>query len=204
MSEDGKGNIYEPTRSHLVHTPVDSGCLVEGSVSVKCIPGHLHVSSHRNMGGMNGQMFFALDPSSQMDFNASHTIKHLSFGPPFPGQVNPLTDVSSAPTSSPATFQYHLRVVPTVYEYLSRATIDSRQYSASDFVQEMDPRVAPHVRPGLYLRYDFSPTIVRRVETRRTFLQFLTSICAICGGLLSISGILDQVVYRTVESSKSK
>lgn len=209
ISEDSKGSVYEASRNHVTLTDTQPGCILKGSVRVKCVPGHLHVSSPRGGGGLqnvDGRMMFSVgDPATAAaTFNASHTFRRLSFGPRFPGQVTPLADVSSAHTPAVAAYQYHLRVVPTVYEPLSGPSIDSRQYSASDFVAEYHPHSAAHVHPGLWLRYDFAPTMVRRVETRRTFLQFLTSLCAILGGVAAISGLVDQVVFRTLESAKEK
>ena len=199
ISEDSKGLVYDASHTQLARTDTQPGCLLQGSVRVKGLPGHLHVSAQRSMGSFDGRMQYALDPAAARAFNASHTFRRLSFGPAFPGQVSPLDGVSSAATEAPAAFQYHLRVVPTVYESLSGLPIDSRQYSASDFVAEYDARAAPHVHPGLWLRYDFSPTMVRRVEVRRTFLQFLTSLCAILGGVFAISGLVDQVIHRATE-----
>jgi len=202
VSEDSKGSQYDESQSSLVRLDTSPGCVLKGVVRVKGLPGHLHVSAQRSMGGFDGRMQFAIDPASARTFNASHTFRRLSFGPAFPGQVSPLDGVSSVPTEGPAAFQYHLRVVPTVYERLHGPPIDSRQYSASDFVQEYDARSAPNVHPGLWLRYDFSPTMVRRVEVRRTFLQFLTSLCAILGGVFTISGLVDQCIYRTTSNKR--
>ena len=33
-------------------------------------------------------------------------------------------------------------------------------------------------------------------ETRRTFLQFLTSVCAILGGVFALSGVVNNLMYR--------
>lgn len=53
-------------------------------------------------------------------------------------------------------------------------------------------------------RYDFSPIMVRMVETRDSFLTFLVSVCAILGGVFTLAGLLDQVAYRTTEGRKGK
>ena len=201
ISEDSKGLLYDESHARLTRVEAAPGCVLAGSVRVKGLPGSLHVSAQRSA-GFDGRMQFTVDPTAARAFNASHTIRRLSFGPRFPGQVSPLEAVSSAPTQAPAAFQYHLRVVPTVYEPLAGPPIDSRQYSASDFVAEYEPRAAPHVHPGLWLRYDFSPTMVRRVEVRRTFLQFLTSLCALLGGVFTIFGLVDQVGFRATDSKK--
>jgi hypothetical protein len=215
ISEDAKGVVYESERSRLEMTPLTPGagpdapgCRVAGTVRVKGLPGVLSVTPNRGAFGPNGMLLFALPAEVISAFNASHTFNALDFGPRFPGQVSPLTGVSSAPTERVAAFTYHVRVVPTLYEALSGRTIASRQYSTSDFVVEVDAGAGghghAHAAPGVWLRYDFSPTMVRRVELRRTFLQFLTGLCAILGGVFALSGVLDTVVHRVTESAKDK
>lgn len=176
------------------------GCRLVGTLHVRRVPGHLYVAAPRVLTNMDGRLVYTVPQEALTSFNVSHTISRLSFGPPFPGQVSPLEGVSSAPTKAVAAFQYHLRVVPTVYEPLyGRNTVDSQQYSASDFVQEYEPSAGVFVHPGIWLRYDFSPILVRRVESRRTLLQFATSLCAILGGVFALSGLLDQLLYRATE-----
>ena len=53
-------------------------------------------------------------------------------------------------------------------------------------------------------RYDFSPIMVRLIETRRSFLYFLTSVCAILGGVFALSGIIDTIFHRAAEATKKK
>jgi hypothetical protein len=204
ISEDNKGTPYDESTVRLELRDTNPGCAVKGGVRVKGLPGHLHVAAQRTVANVEGRLMFAVEPSAAAAFNASHTIRRFSFGPPFPGQVSPLDGTASAPTARSAGFQYHLRVVPTIYEHLGGRVTDSRQYSVSDFVQEYDSHAAPHVHPGLWLRYDFSPTMVRRVETRPSFLQFVTSLCAILGGVFALSGLVDQLVHRTIDGAKEK
>ena len=204
ISEDNKGTPYDESSTRVELRDTSPGCAVRGTVRVKGLPGHLHVAAQRTVANIDGRLMYAVEPGAAAAFNASHTIRRFSFGPPFPGQVSPLDGTSSAPTARSAGFQHHLRVVPTVYEHLGGRVTDSRQYSASDFVQEYDAHAAPYVHPGLWLRYDFSPTMVRRVEVRRTFLQFVTSLCAILGGVFALSGVVDQVAHRVLETAQDK
>ena len=59
-------------------------------------------------------------------------------------------------------------------------------------------------QPGVWFRYDFSPIMVRVVETRYGFLSFLVSLCAILGGVFALSGIVDQLLYRSLVERKDK
>ena len=208
ISEDAKGGVYEDKRVVMVLKPdtdaTANGCSAAGVITVKGLPGVISLTPSRAVMSQNGEMLWQIPPETMRAFNASHVFKRVSFGPPFPGQVCPLDGVSSSPTDRVAAFTYHTRVVPTIYEPLSGRAISSRQYSTSDFVQEIDPPAQnhghAHQSPGLWIRYDFSPALVRRVEVRRSFLQFLTSLCAILGGAFAISGVVDTLVFRVTDS----
>ena len=108
-------------------------------MTINRVTGAFHVAPPRPAFGFGGFNFAPADLSS---FNASHTINHLIFGPPFPGQVTPLDKHTVvAPATHVAMYQYHLKVVPTIYERLNGAKLDSDQFSATDFVLEYTVRV---------------------------------------------------------------
>ena len=41
--------------------------------------------------------------------------------------------------------------------------------------------------PGIHFFYDFYPIMVEYAEKKPTLLQFLTSVCAIVGGIFTVS-----------------
>ena len=41
--------------------------------------------------------------------------------------------------------------------------------------------------PGIYFYYDFYPVMVEYQEEKRSFLQFMTRVCAIVGGMFALS-----------------
>ena len=53
--------------------------------------------------------------------------------------------------------------------------------------------------PAVVFMYELSPMTVRTIETRRPLLTFITSACAIVGGILSTFGILDKIVLWALE-----
>jgi hypothetical protein len=191
-------------------TGAGGGCRVAGSLHVRRVAGHVYVAAPRSLTNLDGRLVFAVNRESKDQFNASHTINHLAFGPKFPGQLAPLDGAtSSSSVSSAANYQYHIKVVPTIYEFLGgitgKRTIDSQQFSASDFLQIQETSEGGQfIHPGIWFRYDFSPIMVRLVETRRSFLQFLTSLCAILGGVFAITGLFDTIAFRATENSKTK
>lgn len=64
---------------------------------------------------------------------------------------------------------------------------------------------SPRLVPSRNLcRYDFSPIMLRLIETRQSWLYFLTSVCAILGGVFALTGVLDTIFYRVAETAKTK
>ena len=225
-AEDAKGIPYEDTRIKINKIPItttidprikrdnpdllintnnnNGGCRITGTVLVRKVAGVIYIAAARTLTNMDGRLAFIIPPETMASYDARHTINYMRFGPKFPKQVNPLDTISSPPISTTGAYSYHIRVVPTIYEDLYGNIIDSQQYSVSDFVQQYEPEANTYIHPGVWWKYDFAPTMVRMVETRRSFASFAISLCAILGGIFAISGIIDQVFYRAMESRKNK
>ncbi len=168
------------------------------------VAGVLYVAAPRTLTNIDGRLAFTVAPDTMATYNASHVINAFHLGAAFPGQVNALAGVVPAPQTTTAAWQYHIRVVPTLYEYLYGTVVDSQQYSVSEFVQTYDPGAGGMglIHPGVWFKFDFSPILVRLVETKRSFSQFLVSVCAIMGGVYALSGIIDQVFWRCARSHR--
>eukprot|EP01115_Flamella_aegyptia_P001741 TRINITY_DN1290_c0_g1_i1.p1 TRINITY_DN1290_c0_g1~~TRINITY_DN1290_c0_g1_i1.p1 ORF type:complete len:61 (-),score=28.35 TRINITY_DN1290_c0_g1_i1:72-254(-) len=52
--------------------------------------------------------------------------------------------------------------------------------------------------------YDLSPIMVKFTETQKSFAHFLTGICAIIGGVFTVAGIVDSLLYHSMRSLKKK
>lgn len=134
-------------------------------------------------------------------FDMSHKINHLSFGHHFPGLVNPLDDTSK--TTPPSTFstmyQYFVKVVPTIYESLSGESINTNQFSVTEHSRALE-QGSDHGLPGVFIIYDLSPIMVNVREHARSFGSFLTGVCAIVGGVFTVAGLIDSLIYRISRS----
>eukprot|EP00798_Chlamydomonas_sp_ICE-L_P002492 gene2492-5420_t len=58
--------------------------------------------------------------------------------------------------------------------------------------------------PGLFFFYDLSPIKVRIMEKKSSFVHFLTNVCAIVGGVFTVSGIIDAFVYQSERLIRKK
>uniref|UniRef100_A0A453C3X6 Endoplasmic reticulum vesicle transporter C-terminal domain-containing protein n=1 Tax=Aegilops tauschii subsp. strangulata TaxID=200361 RepID=A0A453C3X6_AEGTS len=115
----------------------------------------------------------------------SHKINKLSFGEPFPGVINPLDGAQWIQHSSYGMAQYFVKVVPTVYSHLNEQIILSNQFSVTEHYRSGDSgRV--QALPGVFFFYDLSPIKVTFTERHVSFLHFLTNVCAIVGGNISL------------------
>jgi hypothetical protein len=57
-------------------------------------------------------------------------------------------------------------------------------------------KVQQAVLPGIFFIYDLSPFLIEVQKTSTPFLHFFTKACAIVGGVISVTGVIDSVLYR--------
>lgn len=51
--------------------------------------------------------------------------------------------------------------------------------------------------PGVFFSYDISPMkVINKEERAKTFAGFLTGICAVIGGTLTVAAAIDRGVYE--------
>jgi len=50
---------------------------------------------------------------------------------------------------------------------------------------------------GIYMKYEFTPFRVKWIVSYKSFAHFLTSVCAILGGIYAFAGMVDNILYRT-------
>ncbi|XP_077248940.1 uncharacterized protein LOC143888417 isoform X3 [Tasmannia lanceolata] len=170
------------------------GCNIHGFLevnkvagSVRFAPGNIH---------LNDLLAF------QTESNISHKINKVSFGEEFPGVVNPLDGVQWTQQTLSGMYQYFIKVVPTIYTDIIGRKIQSNQFSVTEHFRVADGY--PRPLPGIFLFYDFSPIKVIFTEENVSFLHFLTNICAIVGGVFTVSGIVDAFVYHGHRAIKKK
>ncbi|KAK6116178.1 hypothetical protein DH2020_008447 [Rehmannia glutinosa] len=130
--------------------------------------------------------------------NVSHIIHDLSFGSKYPGIHNPLDDTVRILRGTSGTFKYYIKIVPTEYKYISKEILATNQFSVTEYfspINEFD-----RTWPAVYFLYDLSPITVTIREERRSFLHFITRLCAVLGGTFALTGMLDRWMYRLIES----
>ncbi|CAI8597853.1 unnamed protein product [Vicia faba] len=169
------------------------GCRVYGVLDVQRVAGNFHISVH----GLNiyvAQMIF----DGSKNVNVSHVIHDLSFGPKYPGIHNPLDETSRILHDASGTFKYYIKIVPTEYRYISKEVLPTNQFSVTEYFSPITSQF-DRTWPAVYFLYDLSPITVTIKEERRSFLHFITRLCAVLGGTFAVTGMLDRWMFRLIE-----
>lgn len=189
----------------------NEGCNVAGVLEVNKAAGNFHIAIGKGL-KYGSQHIHHFSPEDMHYFNTSHTIHHLRFGSPFPGFVDPLQgtqqllvddkntgDVSEDKTKSEVTahYDYFIQLVPTKYRNRFGQESISSQYSVLSKTTTIDLRQPQRMSlPGVFFIYKFSPFMLLVSEEPEPFFHFVTSLCAIVGGIITVSGIIDAVVFH--------
>ncbi|ORY24393.1 ER to Golgi transport-related protein [Naematelia encephala] len=135
------------------------------------------------------------------------------------GIVDPLegVNVRTDELKSDFMFQYFLKVVSTNFVYLNGQEIPTHQYSVTQYERDLKAGNAPgrdghgHMTshgvmgvPGLYLNFEISPMKVIHTETRQSFAHFLTSTCAIIGGVLTVASLVDSFIFSSAKRLQAR
>ena len=174
------------------------GCTMRGVVFVNRVPGNFHISAHsRSHSFQPGRL------------NMSHTVGYMSFGRMLsPAQTRLLPKEGANGFSVLAnsahlalvqntTLEHYLKVVHTTYQLSRGKLLDTYQYTVNNNNYQDGASL-----PSAVFSYDLSPMQVVVTEEREAFASFLTQICAIIGGVFTVTGLLDSVVYHAISGAK--
>ncbi|KAJ3747117.1 Sec1 family-domain-containing protein [Lentinula detonsa] len=171
------------------------------------------------------------DDGNKHDF--SHTIHQLSFegddeydyrkakiGREMKARLgldkNPLDDTLHRTSKAQYMFQYFLKVVSTQFRTIDGKIIHSHQYSVTHFERDLaegglgDTPQGVHLQhgvsgvPGAFFNFEISPILVVHTDTRQSFAHFITSTCAIVGGVLTVASLVDSVLFATSRALKKQ
>mmetsp|Transcript_25551 Transcript_25551/g.35254 ORF Transcript_25551/g.35254 Transcript_25551/m.35254 type:complete len:494 (+) Transcript_25551:129-1610(+) len=182
------------------------GCSVEGFVLVKKVPGNLHISAHSRKHSFDYGIM-----------NMTHVVHHLSFGKELSvgkwalihklhpegllnAWSNRLKGRMFPSHETNVTHEHYCQVVMTSVEPYST----SGRYNRVDLYEYTHHSHAIHTEdmPMAKLSFDPSPMQVLVKEEPRHFYHFVTTVCAIIGGVFTVAGIADSSVFHIVKLLK--
>eukprot|EP00588_Corethron_pennatum_P010314 CAMPEP_0194279710 /NCGR_PEP_ID=MMETSP0169-20130528/14077_1 /TAXON_ID=218684 /ORGANISM="Corethron pennatum, Strain L29A3" /LENGTH=407 /DNA_ID=CAMNT_0039024165 /DNA_START=118 /DNA_END=1341 /DNA_ORIENTATION=- len=177
---------------------VGEGCRIEGTVQLASTGGNLHIAPGReteDIGGGNGKFSISdLLGLAFEQYNVTHTINKLHFGPEFPGGVRQLDGQIRNVGDSHGMYQYYIQIIPTEYVGLDGTRILTNQMSVTEHMRIVKPGSGRGL-PGVFFFYEVSPFHVVFEETRRGWTRFFTSVCAVVGGVYTVLQMIDKAWY---------
>merc|ERR1712070_1340541 len=100
-------------------------------------------------------------------------------------------------------FHYYLKLVPTLFYGVNGEPVYTHQYSVTDNQKNVMVKKGELAGlPGVFLVYEFTPFMVQRLEKAQPLSHFLTSICAIIGGVFTVASLIDATLYRSKTAVK--
>ncbi|KAF3824841.1 hypothetical protein GH733_010175 [Mirounga leonina] len=181
----------------------NEGCQVYGFLEVNKVAGNFHFApgksfqqSHVHVHDLQS---FGLD-----NINMTHHIRHLSFGEDYPGIVNPLDRTNVTAPQASMMFQYFVKVVPTVYMKVDGEVLRTNQFSVTRHEKVANGLMGDQGLPGVFVLYELSPMMVKLTEKHRSFTHFLTGVCAIIGGMFTVAGLIDSLIYHSARAIQKK
>lgn len=175
----------------------NEGCRIHGHLEVNKVAGNFHVAPGQSFQQHHIHVHSLQNLRLNL-LNTSHRIDDLTFGESFPHQVNPLSGTQQMTKEGAVLFHYYVKVVPSTYVFLNRTEIRTNQYSVTKHrrvIQNMAD-ASTHQLPGTFFTYEISAIMVKFVEQRRSLAHFLTTLCALIGGVFTVSSLIDAFLYR--------
>ncbi|CAI9154584.1 unnamed protein product [Rangifer tarandus platyrhynchus] len=186
----------------------NEGCQVYGFLEVNKVAGNFHFAPgksfqqshvHVHAVEIHDLQSFGLD-----NINMTHYIRHLSFGEDYPGIVNPLDHTNVTAPQASMMFQYFVKVVPTVYMKVDGEVLRTNQFSVTRHEKVANGLMGDQGLPGVFVLYELSPMMVKLTEKHRSFTHFLTGVCAIIGGMFTVAGLIDSLIYHSARAIQKK
>ncbi|ESO12742.1 hypothetical protein HELRODRAFT_105492 [Helobdella robusta] len=200
-------DIEQCKRDHMkikIKQQLSEGCIVFGYLEVNKVAGNFHMAPGVSF-SQNHMHVHDMQAIGTTSFNTSHTVNHLSFGEDYPGQNNPLDGSVLTAHQLSTMFHYYVKVVPTTYSKLNGETIYTNQYSVTKHTKIYTTGFfGDSGLPGIFFTYELSPMMVKYTEKRRSFTHFLTGVCAIVGGVFTVAGLFDSLLYHSSRAIQKK
>lgn len=198
MEEMTNEHAHKQIRSHS-----EEGCQIMGSLFVNRVPGNFHITAKSNSHDFDAK-----------STNMSHIVHHFSFGAPLSRRVmrhlpadvrkniQPLDGKMFINREEHTTHEHYIKVVSTHYK-VGKSSLYSRkdelgyQMATSNHRYRSDPAV-----PEAKFSFDLSPTAVVIVQGGKRWYEFITSLCAIIGGVFTVISLFDGAVYSIAKRVK--
>jgi hypothetical protein len=197
--------LKDSTVGSLKHGP--EGCMIAGHLNVRKVPGTLKLALHTT----------GHDHETHL-INASHVVNELWFGEPLSQyQRGRMPAEDQAELSSPTSHRldglpflseaaarshvHYLKVVTKLLKHTGRAAdLLSYKYTVHSNMYQVGDREEPSIE----FKYDLSPISIVVQEERMPLYRFITSSCAIIGGVFTVIGLIENLIHTTSKALSKK
>lgn len=225
-----RGTVHSHTdNGNITFTPIESGCQIHGYIITDKVGGNfrfkVNSASDSLMNDLLLQQFGQFQRGVRpTDPDLSHSISRLSFhqveddnidSPHFDHPVFKLatkTALSGSATSVEkgiGLYHYNLNIVPTqkkkknrvVLSRLDKMSVTERAVKMEDLTRGISlsgTLVRDFV--GIIVTYDFYPVVIQIEEKKESLADFITSLCAIVGGVLTIVSLVNRCLYSSAKA----
>ncbi|KAI6645748.1 Endoplasmic reticulum-Golgi intermediate compartment protein 3-like [Oopsacas minuta] len=184
------------------------GCIVQGFLEVSKVAGNFHFAPGHSYQQQSVHVHDLHLFGKNARFNVTHKVNKLSFGHEYPGMDNPLDGHmevdGSAEQEGNSMYQYFVKIVPTHYWKSNGTVLKTNQYSVTKHKRSIKLSIAENGLPGVFFIYDINPMMIQLREGRKSFLHFLTGVCAIIGGIFTVAGMIDALIYQSNKALQKK
>ncbi|PNF20099.1 Endoplasmic reticulum-Golgi intermediate compartment protein 3 [Cryptotermes secundus] len=189
--------------SQKLKNAFSEACQIYGYMEVNRVGGSFHIAPGQSF-SINHVHVHDVQPFSSTNFNTSHRIRHLSFGKNIPGKTNPIDGSDVIAHEGATMFQYYIKIVPTTYVRKDGAVWQTNQFSVTRHQKVVSISSGESGMPGIFFSYELAPMMVKYTERQKSFGHCATNICAIIGGIFTVAGIIDSLLYHSVKMIQKK
>ncbi|KAJ3752796.1 endoplasmic reticulum-derived transport vesicle ERV46 [Lentinula raphanica] len=191
-------------------------CNIAGRIRVHKVIGNIHLSPGKSFQSSTRNIYelLSFEGDDEYDFRKAKLGREMKARLGL--SKHPLDETEHRTSKAQYMFQYFLKVVSTQFRTLDCKTINSHQYSVTNFERDLaedglgDTPQGVHLQhgvsgvPGAFFNYEISPILVVHTDTRQSFAHFVTSTCAIVGGVLTVASLIDSVLFATSRALKKQ
>merc|ERR1711981_185104 len=195
--------------SEVEERALKEGCQIYGYLEVNRVGGSFHIAPGKSF-IINHVHVHDVNPFASTDFNLTHHIRHVSFGQQLRDDqgnnqaLNPLDDTLAVAEKGAMMFQYYVKIVPTTYTQPDGSFFPSNQFSVTRHSKVVSVMAGESGMPGVFFTYELSPVMVKFSPKEKSVGHFLTGLCAIIGGVFTVAGILDKLIYTSTRLIEQK
>jgi len=197
----GMGNWGNSVENQKRKEQRGESCRLYGYFDTNKVPGNFHIGTHGTMAPSYLSYFDEPAPAEQ---NMRHVINRLAFvdviaNKTLVGAEKQPLDGFESPKAF--TFQYYITVNPATIQKKKHSPFggsEGYQFRAGSFVTN------ELIGPAVFFRFDLDPIRVTYYTETVSFTSWITSMCAVIGGCIAISAMLEQFLEAGFAAALSK